>query len=159
MLRVLAEITDEMNSVFFLRFCPCNWGTRKREDTAPKASVCFLGGAQKIFDGVSEDLLGGTGKAEDAKLLGAGIIPKLCPMERVGMERMDRTGSHRCELATYRELREWLVPRRMMRRHREALPVVCKESAPNAHCLPDMQIATVLRPDGYYLCGEIWFSH
>jgi hypothetical protein len=43
-----------------------------------------LGGAQKILDGVSEDLLGGTGKAEDAKLPGAGIIPKLCPMERVG---------------------------------------------------------------------------
>jgi hypothetical protein len=48
-----------------------------------------LGGAQEIFDVVSEDLLGGTGKAEDAKLPGAGIIPKLCPMERAGMERMD----------------------------------------------------------------------
>jgi hypothetical protein len=48
-----------------------------------------LGGTQEIFDGVSEDFLGGTGKAEDAKLPGAGIIPKLCPMERVGMERMD----------------------------------------------------------------------
>jgi hypothetical protein len=43
-----------------------------------------LGGAQEIFDGVSKDLLGGTGKAEDAKLPGAGIIPKLCPLERVG---------------------------------------------------------------------------
>jgi hypothetical protein len=29
---------------------------------------------------VSEDLLGGAGKAEDAKLPGAGIIPKLCVM-------------------------------------------------------------------------------
>jgi len=48
-----------------------------------------LGGAQEIFDDVSEDLLGGTGKAEDAKLQGAGIIPKLCPMERTEMERMD----------------------------------------------------------------------
>jgi hypothetical protein len=48
-----------------------------------------LGGAQKIFDGLSEDLLGGTGKAEDAKLPGAGIIPKLCPMERVGTVEMD----------------------------------------------------------------------
>jgi hypothetical protein len=45
-----------------------------------------LGGAQEIFDGVPEDLLGGTGKAEDAKLPGAGIIPKLCPMERTGTE-------------------------------------------------------------------------
>ena len=53
-------------------------------DTAPKASGCFLGGTQEIFGSVSEDLLGGTGKAEDAKLQGAGIIPKLCPMERVG---------------------------------------------------------------------------
>jgi len=65
-----------------------------REDAAPKASVCFWGGAQEIFDGVSEDLLGGTGKAEDAKLPGAGIIPKQCPMERPGMERMNRNRSH-----------------------------------------------------------------
>src|SRR6266852_6933544 len=60
----------------FSCFCPCNWGTRKRVDTAPKASGCFLGGTQEIFGAVSEDLLGGTGKAEDAKLQGAGIIPK-----------------------------------------------------------------------------------
>jgi len=79
----------------FLRFCPCNWGTRKREDAAPKASVCFLGGAQEIFDDISEDLLGGTGKAEDAKLPGAGIIPKLCPMERAGTEAMNGNTSNR----------------------------------------------------------------
>jgi hypothetical protein len=48
-----------------------------------------LGGTQEIFETVSEDLLGGAGKAEDAKLPGAGIIPKLCPMERAGMEGMD----------------------------------------------------------------------
>jgi len=64
---------------FFSCFCPWNWGTRMRVDTAPKASGCFLGGTQEIFGAVSEDLLGGTGKAEDAKLPGAGIIPKLCP--------------------------------------------------------------------------------
>src|SRR5258708_19373712 len=77
----------------FLRFWPCNWGTRGRVDTGPKARGCFSGGTQKIFDGVSEDLLGGTGKAEDAKLQGAGIIPKLCPLERVGTETMDRNNS------------------------------------------------------------------
>jgi len=49
---------------------------------ATKASGCFLGGTQEIFGGVSEDLLGGIGKAEDARLPGAGIIRKLCPMER-----------------------------------------------------------------------------
>ena len=54
-------------------------------DTAPKASGCFLGGTQEIFGAVSEDLLGGTGKAEDAKLPGAGIIPKPCPIK--GVER------------------------------------------------------------------------
>ena len=59
-----------------------------RVDTAPKANGCFLGGTQEIFGAVSEDLLGGTGKAEDAKLQGAGIIPKLCPMERVETEAM-----------------------------------------------------------------------
>jgi len=72
----------------FLRFCPCNWGTRKREAAAPEASVCFLGGTQEILDCVSEDFLGGTGKAEDVKLTGAGIIPKLCPMERLETETM-----------------------------------------------------------------------
>src|SRR6267378_246404 len=59
-----------------------------REDTAPKASGCFLGGTQEIFGAVSEDLLGGAGKAEDAKLPGAGIIPKPCPMEREETEAM-----------------------------------------------------------------------
>jgi hypothetical protein len=59
-------------------------------DTAPKASGCLSGGTQEIFDAVSEHLLGGTGKAEAAKLPGAGIIPKLCPMERVGTEAMHR---------------------------------------------------------------------
>jgi hypothetical protein len=54
-----------------------------------------LGGTQEIFGAVSEDLLGGTGKAEDAKLPGAGIILKPCPMERVGTERMEQNDSHR----------------------------------------------------------------
>ena len=53
-------------------------------DTAPKASGCILGGNRK-------DLQGGTGKAEDAKLPGAGIIPKLCP--RKGAAEM---GSKHC---------------------------------------------------------------
>jgi hypothetical protein len=63
-------------------------------DTAPNASGCFLGGTQEIFGAVSGDLLGGTGKAEDAKLPGAGIIPKQCPMERVGTEATYQTGSN-----------------------------------------------------------------
>jgi len=66
-----------------------------RVDTAPKASGCFLGRAQEIFIPVLEDLLGGTEKAEDAKLPGAGIIPKQCPMERVRTEIMDRNESYR----------------------------------------------------------------
>jgi hypothetical protein len=64
--------------------------------TAPKASGCFLGGTQEIFDVVLEDLLGGTGKAEDVKLPGAGIIPKQSPMERVETEKMHRNASVRC---------------------------------------------------------------
>jgi len=66
-------------------------------DTAPKASGCFLGGTQEIFGAVSEDFLGGTGKAEDAKLQGAGIISKPSPMERVGMETMDKNESCRLQ--------------------------------------------------------------
>ena len=55
----------------------------------PKRASAFWEGHKKSSMAVSEDLLGGTGKAEDAKLPGAGIIPKLCPMERAEMERMD----------------------------------------------------------------------
>jgi len=40
-------------------------------DTAPKASGCFMEGTHGVWRG--------TGKAEDAKLPGAGIIPKPCP--------------------------------------------------------------------------------
>src|SRR6266849_168816 len=64
-------------------FCPCNWGTRKREGSAPKSRVCISGGAQKLFDAVREEFLGGNGKAEDTKSPGAGSPPKPCPMERV----------------------------------------------------------------------------
>jgi len=38
--------------------------------------------------------LGGTGKAEDAKLPGAGIIPKQCPMKKAGTETMNRNGPY-----------------------------------------------------------------
>jgi hypothetical protein len=66
-----------------------------------------LEGAQEIFDGVSEDLLGGTGKAEDAKLPGAGIIPKPCPMERVGTEKWRETDRTKREpLGHYKAERE-----------------------------------------------------
>jgi hypothetical protein len=56
----------------------------------PKQAAAFGEGHKKFspLGAVSEDLLGGTGKAEDAKLPGAGIIPKQCPMERVGTEAM-----------------------------------------------------------------------
>ncbi len=37
------------------------------------------GSSHKIFGAVSGDLLGGTGKAEDAKLPDAGISLKQCP--------------------------------------------------------------------------------
>jgi hypothetical protein len=49
-----------------------------------------LGGKQEIFDGIPEDFLGGTGKAEDVKPQGAGIIPKLCPMERVERDKAQK---------------------------------------------------------------------
>jgi hypothetical protein len=55
----------------------------------PKRAAAFWEGHKKSSALFSEDLLGGTAKAEDAKLPGAGIIPKRCPMERVGTETMD----------------------------------------------------------------------
>jgi len=39
------------------------------------------GAAQKVFDVVCEEFLGGNGKAKDPKLQGAGIPPKPCPRE------------------------------------------------------------------------------
>ena len=55
----------------------------------------FLGGAPEIFDDISEDLLGGTEKAEDAKLPCGGIIPTECPMEGAGTEAMGGNTSNR----------------------------------------------------------------
>jgi len=43
--------------------------------------------SHKIFGAVSGDLLGGTEKAEDAKLPGAGIGPKPCPGKMSGRKR------------------------------------------------------------------------
>jgi hypothetical protein len=48
-------------------------------DSAPKASVCISGGTQEIFIAVLEDLLGGTGKAEDAKSAGRRNYPEAVP--------------------------------------------------------------------------------
>jgi hypothetical protein len=55
----------------------------------------LCGRTQEIFGAVSEDLLGGTGKAEDVKLPDAGIIPKLCPMESAETEAMHPIGFSR----------------------------------------------------------------
>ena len=58
---------------------PFFWGTQKREAAAPKPSDCISGGTQEIVVGVSQDFLGGNGKAEGAKAQGAGIWPEQCP--------------------------------------------------------------------------------
>jgi hypothetical protein len=55
---------------------PFFWGTQKRAAAAPKPSDCISEGPQEIFGGVSEDFLGGDGKAEGAKVPGAGIWPE-----------------------------------------------------------------------------------
>lgn len=49
-----------------------------------------MGGTQETFGGVLDNLLGGTGQAEAAKLRGAGMISKRCPMEGQKIERMNR---------------------------------------------------------------------
>ncbi len=53
---------------------PFFWGTQKRGLLLPRRAAALWEGTQRFW--------GGTGKAEDAKLPDAGIIPKLCPMER-----------------------------------------------------------------------------
>ena len=76
LLRVFPEEADELDVIeihdLILLFLPHFLGAPEGGvDTAPKASGCILGGNQSCK--------GGTGKAEDAKLPGAGIIPKPCP--------------------------------------------------------------------------------
>ena len=47
-----------------------------------------------MFGAVSEDFLGGATKAEDARLPGVGIFPKLCPRKgAVKKGKMDRAKS------------------------------------------------------------------
>jgi hypothetical protein len=77
LLRVFPEEADELDVIeihdLILLFLPHFLGAPEGGvDTAPKASGCILGGTPK-------DSQGGTGKAEDVKLPGAGIIPKPCP--------------------------------------------------------------------------------
>jgi hypothetical protein len=60
----------------------------------PKRAAAFWEGHKKSSALVQKTFLGGTGKAEAAKLQGAGIIPKLCPMEKVEAEAMHRNVLH-----------------------------------------------------------------
>jgi hypothetical protein len=57
--------------IYFSFFCPIFLGHPEAKASAPKASGCILGGNRRFK--------GGTGKAEDAKLPGAGISLKQCP--------------------------------------------------------------------------------
>ena len=58
---------------------PFFWGTQKREAAAPKPSDCISGGTQETLRGVLQDFLGGDGKAEGARVPGAGIWPEAVP--------------------------------------------------------------------------------
>jgi hypothetical protein len=95
-LRVLAEITDEMNSVlvhFVSPFLPLELGHTEASGYCSQGERLLFGRHTRNLRLVLEDLLGGTGKAEDAKLPGAGIIPKPCPMERVETEKWTKAES------------------------------------------------------------------
>jgi hypothetical protein len=60
-------------------------------ETTPKASGCISGGAREIFAAMLEDFLGGDGKAEAAKLLGVGILPKQRPSKSAAEKRNVQT--------------------------------------------------------------------
>jgi hypothetical protein len=72
--------------LFLLHFSGAH---KKREAAAPKPSDCISGGAQEIFGGVSKDFLGGDGKAEGAKVPGAGIWIEAVPRKS---ERQKKAG-------------------------------------------------------------------
>src|SRR5277367_3426053 len=61
----------ELRYMSFSFFCPIFLRHPEARAAAPKASGCIPGGNRRFS--------GGTGKAEDAKLPGAGIRPKPCP--------------------------------------------------------------------------------
>src|ERR1700735_1732578 len=76
LLRIFSEEADDLDvievHVLFLLFCPISLGHPRAERMLlPRRAAAFWEGPK--------DSLGGTGKAEDAKLPGAGIIPKQCP--------------------------------------------------------------------------------
>ncbi len=66
-------------------------------EITPKASGCLSGGAREIFSAVSEDSLGGDGKADVAKLPGVVILPKppgkmIAEKENVSSQMRGRDG-------------------------------------------------------------------
>jgi hypothetical protein len=64
---------------------PFPWGTRGRSGYCSQGERLHSGRDPKESEG-------GTGKAEDAKLPGAGIIPKPCP--RKGAAEMEQASNH-----------------------------------------------------------------
>src|SRR5713226_3262533 len=60
-----------------LLFLPLQLGHPEASGYCSQSEWLLFGRDTRNLRAVSEDLLGGTGKAEDAKLPGAGIIPKL----------------------------------------------------------------------------------
>jgi hypothetical protein len=81
LLRIFSEEADELDVIeihelFFSISAPFPWGTRGR------SGYCSQG--KRLHSGRDpKDSQGGTGKAEDAKQPGAGIIPKPCPRKGV----------------------------------------------------------------------------
>ena len=74
-LGIFSEEADELNVIqihLFLLFCPISLGH-------PRAERMLLPRRVAAFREGPKNHRGGTGKAEDAKLPGAGIIPKPCP--------------------------------------------------------------------------------
>jgi|SRR5882724_2914700 len=68
-----------------LHFCPCCWGTRKREGSAPKARVCISGGAQKVLAAVCEEFLKGNGKQKSRSCRAQEFPRSRGPMKKGGM--------------------------------------------------------------------------
>jgi hypothetical protein len=67
---------------------PFFWGTQKREAAAPKPSDCISGGAQAIFDGVSEDFWEETEKQKARRCRAQEFGPKQRPEKMSGRKRL-----------------------------------------------------------------------
>src|SRR5258708_28371688 len=81
-LRVFAEISDQMDYVnvhVFLRFCPCNWGTRKASGCCSQSKRLLLRRDTRNLQGCFRKFVGGNRKSRSREAAGRRNYPEAVP--------------------------------------------------------------------------------